>query len=459
MFKPDKNSLKLMYSRLRSGELLLISYLCAIAVGTILLSLPFATLNGDLPVIDALFTSTSAVCVTGLTVVDTGTVFTLFGKIVILLMIQLGGLGIMTFSVLMFLTVGRLPALRDRWIMESMYSPNLKVRIWDLIKAVFIFTIICEATGAVLLSAGWITRGFSPGDAIWYGVFHSVSAFCNAGFAFFKDSLVGYRGDWLISLTVCGLIILGGIGFSVMYELSTWNRTVRRRKLSLNTRLVLWTTLFLLLSGTALLFFSEWNNSLKGLPLNEKVLACFFQSTTARTAGFNTIDISYLCNASLLVLILMMFVGTSPGSCGGGVRTTSLALLIALFVNRMKGNSMVNIGGRTVPEKTIKKMISLVMLAGLVISINTLLLLLTQTEEYLNPLQRDLFVQYLFETVSALGTVGLSMGITASLNFVGKLLIIAIMLIGRVGLVTLAYELVHEGAEVQLEYAAEEVML
>ena len=229
--------------------------------------------------------------------------------------------------------------------------------------------------------------------------------------------------------------------------------------MTLNTRLVLWTTLILLGSGTVLLFFSEWNSALKGLPLNEKVLVSFFQSTTARTAGYNTVDISYLCNASILVLILLMFIGTSPGSCGGGVRTTSLALLAALFVNRMKGNSKVNIGSRTIPEKTIKKMISLVMLAGLVVTINTLLLLLTQTEEYLHPLQRDLFVKYLFETVSALGTVGLSMGITASFNFVGKLLIIAIMLIGRVGLVTLAYGLVHEGAEVQIEYASEEVML
>ena len=448
-----------LYLRLRSGELLILSYLFTVVAGTFLLWLPFSTTSGDLSLVDALFTATSAVCVTGLVVVDTGTSFSVFGKSILLFLIQLGGLGIMTFSVLMFLSIGRIPALRDRWAVESMFSANPKVGIWDLVKAIFIFTFICEAVGVILLSAGWIRVGFPPGKALWYGLFHSVSAFCNAGFAFFQNSLENYRSDWLISLTVAGLIIFGGIGFSVVYELGTRLVSSVRYRLSLHTRLVLWTTLFLLVGGAVLIYFIEANNALKGIPAGERVLSTFFQSATARTAGFDTINIDTLSNASLLLLIVLMFIGASPGSCGGGIRTTSLALLIHLFLNRIRGNSRVNIGGRTVPERTIKKMISLIMLGGLVIVANTMLLLVTQTEEFLHPLQRGLFVSYLFESVSALGTVGLSTGVTGSLNVIGKVLIVVMMLIGRVGLITLAYGLFREGKETNLEYASEDVML
>jgi len=459
MFQHHRDKWYGFYLRLRSGELLILSYLVAIAGGTFLLWLPVSTATGDLPLVDALFTATSAVCVTGLVVVDTGATFSLFGKSVLLFLIQIGGLGIMTFSVLMFLTVGRLPALRDRWMVESLFSTNPKVLIWDLMKAILLFTLICEGAGMILLAAGWTRAGFPPGKALWYGLFHSVSAFCNAGFAFFQNSLENYRPDWLISLSVAGLIIFGGIGFSVIYEL--YSRLVGsvRHRLSLHTRLVLWTTLFLLAGGTVLLYFIEANNAFSGIPAGERLLASFFQSATARTAGFNTVAIHTLSNASLLLLIVLMFIGASPGSCGGGIRTTSLALLAYLFLNRLRGSSRVNIGGRTVPEKTVKKMISLIMLGGLVVVASTMLLLVTQTEEYLHPLQRSLFVSYFFESVSALGTVGLSTGVTGSLNTLGKLLIVVIMVVGRVGLITLAYGLVREGKETKLEYASEDVML
>ncbi|MBN2289603.1 MAG: ATPase, partial [Candidatus Glassbacteria bacterium] len=320
----------LLYHRLRSGALLALSYLWAVVLGSLLLWLPWSSETGGLSLVDALFTATSAVCVTGLTVVDTGSAFTVFGKSVILLLIQAGGLGIMTFSVLMALAIGRMPALRDRWVIESMFGGNIKIQAWDLVKSIAVFTFICEAAGAVLLCVGWLNAGYPLGEALWYGLFHSVSAFCNAGFAFFPDSFEGFRGDLVVNLTVCGLIILGGIGFLVLYELAGFFRSPINRRVSLNTRLVLWTTLVLLAAGAVGIYLLEANNALQGMPLGQKLLASFFQSATARTAGFNTVNIAYLGNATILLLMLLMFVGASPGSCGGGIRTTSLALLIAL---------------------------------------------------------------------------------------------------------------------------------
>lgn len=457
-----KNSLDkwyLFYRRLRSGKLLTLSYLVAIVLGTALLWLPWSSENGDLSLIDALFTATSAVCVTGLTVVDTGTTFTLFGKSILLLLIQMGGLGIMTFSVLMALAIGRLPALRDRWIIESMFSKNTKVQIWDLVKSIIVFTLVCELVGVALLFTGWLNSGYSFGKAFWYGLFHSVSAFCNAGFTFFPDSLESFRGDWLINLTICGLIILGGIGFVALYEIARLIREPLHLRISLNTRLVLWTTVILLVSGTAGFYLLEANNALQGMPVQEKLLAGFMQSTTARTAGFNTVNISYLGDATILMLILLMFVGASPGSCGGGIRTTSLALLAALLVNRGLGNKRVNIAGRTVPDETIRKMISLVMLGILLVIAITMLLLITQPEGILHPRYRGLFLDYLFESVSALGTVGLSLGVTATLNTVGKILIVILMFVGRVGLVTFAYGIIPKRESAQIEYASEEVII
>ena len=257
-----------------------------------------------------------------------------------------------------------------------------------------------------------------------------------------------------------GLIIIGGIGFSVIYELYTQavSRTHRRR-ISLHTRLVLWTTGILLAAGAVSIFLVESGNALQGEPVFQKILASFFQSTTARTAGFNTVNMNALSNETLLILMVLMFIGASPGSCGGGIRTTSLAILVALFVNRIRGNTKVNIAGRTVPEETVNKMVSVILLGVLVIIANTMLLLATQSAEYLHPLKRDLFISYLFESVSALGTVGLSLGVTGTLNAVGKLLVVALMLIGRVGLITLAYGLFSERRKSPLEYASEDVML
>ncbi|MCE5269898.1 hypothetical protein LLH00_01280 [bacterium] len=447
------------YQRLQSGQLLVLSFFFTIAAGSVLLWLPWSVKGEGIHYIDALFTATSAVCVTGLSTVDTGTTFTLFGKLVLLGLIQVGGLGIMTFSVLMFLTVGRLPALRDRWLVENMYSQEGRIQVLNLVRTIFAFTFIAEALGAVGLFVGWFRSGMPLAKALWYGVFHSVSAFCNAGFAFFPNNFENYVGDWWINLSTCSLIISGGIGFSVLYELFDRYILRCRRRLSLHTRLVLYTTLFLLAVGALGFYVLEVDNTLLGMGPDKCFMASLFQSTTARTAGFNTIRISALSNGTLLIIILLMFIGASPGSCGGGVRTTSLALLVIFFVNRVKGSLRTNIFGRTVPEETIGKVVMVILLGVLAVVGITLLLLLTQGQQILYPRHRDLFLGYLFECVSALGTVGLSMGVTSSLNHLGKLLIVALMFVGRVGLVTLAYGMVRPGKRISIEYGSEDVMI
>lgn len=447
------------YQRLQSGQLLVLSFFFTILAGSVLLWLPWSVTDGGISYIDALFTTTSAVCVTGLNTVDPGTTFTIFGKLVLLGLIQIGGLGIMTFSVLMFLTVGRLPALRDRWLVENMYSQEGRIQVLNLVRTIFVFTLTAEALGALGLFTGWVREGMEPGKALWYGIFHSVSAFCNAGFAFFPDSFEGFAGNWWINLTTCALIISGGVGFAVLYELFDRFFLRHRHRLSLNTVLVLSTTLFLLAAGATGFYLLEAENTLLGMAPDKCFLASLFQSTTARTAGYNTVRIASLSNGTLLMIILLMFIGASPGSCGGGVRTTSLALLSVFFINRVRGSLRTNIRGRTVPEETIGKVIMVILLGVLAVVCITLLLSITQGEQIIHPRDRGLFIGYLFESVSALGTVGLSMGVTPTLNTAGKLLIIILMFIGRVGLVTLAYGMVRPGKQRGLEYASEDVMI
>jgi trk system potassium uptake protein TrkH len=448
-----------VFLKLRTGELLVLGFLAVIVVGALLLSLPVSVNDEPVSFIDTLFTATSAVCVTGLVTVDTGAAWSPFGQAVLLILMQIGGLGIMTFSVLMFISIGRLPALRDTWVVEKMFSANPRFGVRKLIKSIFTFTIIMEGIGTAVMFAGWTRYGYGPGKSLWYAAFHSVSAFCNAGFAFFGDSLESFSGDWLLVMTFAILIITGGIGFYVVLDLWEWVRRRGAHRLSLHTRLVLWTTLVLLVLGSALLFFGEYVTAASGPTTMHKLLNAFFQSVTSRTAGFNTVSITSLSNVSLLTIIMLMFIGSSPGSCGGGVRTTSLALLAALVVNRLRGNTEVNIEGRTIPEQTVHRMVSVIVIGVLLVVLSTLLLLLTQAQEFAHPHDRGLFIEYLFESVSALGTVGLSMGVTSGLNLQGKLIIIVMMFVGRVGLVTLAYSVLRPKKRVQLCYSTEDVML
>ncbi len=445
--------------RMHPAWLVVLSYLAAAFTGTILLSLPAASTGGPLGLIDALFTATSGICVTGLIVVDTGSQLTLFGKTVLLVLIQMGGLGVMTFSVFLFIFIGRGMGLRGRWIIMESFTATPQKDIRSLLRAIFIFTFVVEAIGTVLLYLFWRNTMPSSG-ALFTGLFHSISAFCNAGFSFFSSSFIDYRGSALLNLTVMGLIVVGGIGFPVMYQLMEWLRhreLYRRRPLSLHVRMVLWTTVILIASGGLLIFLLERNYTLRALPWHEKLFTALFQSITARTAGFNTLDIPQLGGATLFILIMLMFVGASPGSCGGGIKTTSLAVLGAILKNKIRGKTSVSIFHRTLPEETVSRALSIFILAVVTITAGLIILLITQMgAEYPG---REYFLPYLFEAVSAFGTVGLSMGVTSTLSSAGKIVIILLMLLGRVGLLTVAYVVTRRERATLFKYAEEKVMI
>jgi len=448
-----------MFRRLKPHSLLLLSYLAAIGIGTFLLVLPISSVNESLSIMDAVFTSTSAICVTGLVVVDTGTHFTLFGKLVILCLIQLGGLGIMTFSSLMFLSLGRGLPFNYGWLIQESFTYKPTGDIFSLIKSVFIFTISLELLGALVLFFKW--QGELPLlEAMFFSLFHSVSAFCNAGFCLFENSLVTYQHDLIINLTIPALIILGGIGFFVVYEIFDRIKGKQKRKrFSLHSKVVFLTTLFLVFWGVLFLYGIEAQNQLLDFTSSHGLLLSFFQSVTARTAGFNTVDLNLLHNATLFFLIMLMFVGASPGSCGGGIKTTSLFLLLALIWNRLLGRATVNTFKRTVPKELVTKVISIFVLAFLFVFLITFLLLISQPQGENFCEERGFFLECLFETTSAFGTVGLTLGITQNLNFWGKLLIIITMYVGRVGLLTLAYGVARREISGPFQFAEESLMI
>lgn len=443
--------------RLSPGQNLVLYYIVSILVGAALLSLPLAANGRSLPFIDALFTATSAQCVTGLTVVDTGSKLTHFGQTVVLALIQLGGLGITTFGVYLFFFLRLGAGIHGRWIVQEtlLHTPVHSLR--DLLGGIIRLTLLIEAAGAVVLAAVFVPD-LGLAEGIYSAVFHSISAFCNAGFSLFSDSLTGYRGNTIVNLTVMTLIVLGGIGFLVIREVRDILRG-RGRRLSLHTRVVLWTSLALVLGGAAIIWTLERSNALAGLAGPEGVFTALFQSVTARTAGFNTLDMESLRVSTILLMVFLMFIGASPGSAGGGIKTTSLALFAAIFYNRLRGNRNINIFKRTVPDESVTRALALVMLAFLAVWGSLFVLLVVQHPGASVAQHQAVFLMYLFETVSAFATVGLSMGATALLTTGGKAIIIALMFIGRVGLLTVAFTIARRLSPSAPRYAQENLMI
>ncbi len=444
-------------NRAHPTNLLLISYLAAIVSGTLALKLPVATVSGAIGWLDALFTATSAVCVTGLIVVDTGAYFTVFGQGVILLLIQTGGLGIMTISVALFQIIGKKVVFQQRMAMQEVFSHAPRDDIYYLIRSVLVFTLAIEAVGAVVLF--WYWRPDYPfGQALYQAVFHSVSAFCNAGFSQFSDSLMAGRGSLTLNATVCVLIILGGIGFPVVYEI--YQRAVLRQsgKVSIQTKSVLVTSLVLLAGGMAIILVSE-RSLIAALGWREGLLAAFFQSVTCRTAGFNTMDIASLNTATLLFMMFLMLVGASPGSCGGGMKTTTFVVLAAFSWSRLMRFKCVNLFNKTVPEETVSKSISVLVFSLAAILMAAFLILFFDPDHGVRVQGNRQFLSFLFETVSAFGTVGLSMGVTSALNPSGKWVIIALMIIGRVGVPAFTYIIAGGGSTKGVQYAEENMMI
>ncbi len=441
---------------LTPSRLIAAGFAAVIMLGTIALLFPQASAEQPLSFTDALFTATSATCVTGLIVVDTGSYFSTFGQIVILVLIQLGGLGIMTFSTLfLFLLRGRFSG-GTRDLLSTSFSPGQYISMRKLIRTIFAFTFFSEAVGAVLLS--WRFMQTMPTlEAVWHAVFHSISAFCNAGFALYSDSFMSYSGDWFINAVLMLLIVSGGLGFVVVYEVLNFARR-KQEKISFHSKLVLRMTGFLLAGGWILFLVFEWNNALAGLTPDERVLAAFFQSVTARTAGFNTVDFSLLAPQTLLFVIFLMFVGASTGSCGGGVKTTTFAVLLGMLRSRAQNQNDVTLYFRRIPEATVSRAISVAFFFIILAGAGTLLLSISETTALTPAGERAMVPEYLFECVSALGTVGLSTGVTATLSHAGKLLITLLMFVGRLGPLTISMALLVREKKT-FRYPSENIMI
>jgi trk system potassium uptake protein TrkH len=438
-------------------RIFVLSFAGVIIAGAILLWFPFSATKGNLRFVDALFTSTSGVCVTGLVVVDVGKDLSTLGQVITIFLFQIGGLGIITFSTVFFVLMGRGISFKGRDIVQSTFLHTPRRDFIVIAKAVLVFTFIIESLGTLLLFIRF-SNDFPIGTALYHAVYNAISAFNNCGYSLFSDNLMGYQGDPIVNLTIMGLIVLGGIGFIVQYEVLSKLRGIQK-KLSVHSKIVIITTSVLILSGAILFYVFERNHIIKDVPVQNKILASFFQSVTPRTAGFNTVDIGLLTNATILLMIVLMFIGASPGSTGGGVKTTSAALLVMMIWNRLKGNEEVNIFNRTVPREIMSRTISIIFASAFSVAIITSVLLIFGEGKLPQTESRHFFVEYLFDTVSAFGTVGLSMGITPKLNDLQKYALILMMFVGRVGPLTLAFSLSRSTGGKGLTYAEEGVMV
>jgi len=429
---------------LSPSQFLAFSFLGIIVAGGVLLSLPVAHAAGrTVSVLDAFFTSVSAVCVTGLIVADTPVDFSVFGQVVVMLLIQAGGLGYMTLSTVLTVAIGRTITLQERLTLQEALNVQDMNGLVRFAGTVFKLTLAFELGGALILAIYWWPT-FGLAGAAWRGLFHAVSAFNNAGFALWSDNLMGWRGDVVVNLVITTLIIAGGLGFFVWTELLTRRR--RAVKLSVHTRLVVAATIALLAGGTLLLLVLEWNNprTLASLPFGEKVLAAYFQSVTTRTAGFNTVDIGALTVPSLFVMMGLMFIGASPGSTGGGVKTSTFSITLAALWATVRGEDDTVLFKRRLAPELVAKAFFISLIAFVTMNSVAWLLLLTEG--------RDL-LKTLFETTSAFGTVGLSMGengapvsLSAFFTPAGKCLMMLMMFIGRLGPLTLAIAVARRGA-------------
>jgi len=439
--------------RFQPAQALALSFLSAILVGTFLLWLPFSTESGRISLVDAFFTATSAICVTGLTVRDTATFFSPAGQAVILALVQLGGLGIMTFSTMILLVAGRKISFQDRIAVQEDFSPKAIKDFRFLIRDIFLYTAAVELAGSLSLYFS-LVKQFPWKRAVVLSVFHSISGFCNAGFSLFSDSLVSYRENVWLNATMILLIVLGGLGFLVQKEvLGVLSRIPKRKKfqLSLHAKLVLVVSSGLVVGAFGLFLWMEADHSLKALSPKGKVLASVFQAVTPRTAGFNTVDMAALGTATSLLLMLLMFIGASPGSTGGGVKTSTVGVIFAFLRSKIMAKDSVGLFYRTIPSETITKSLTAISLALALVFLSSFVLVLNQPAIVL----RDA----LFEVFSAFGTVGLSLGLTPRLNALGKIVIVLTMYIGRIGPLILLSAMSRHRPKGKFDYAEESVMI
>ncbi len=436
-------------------RLFIFSFAFVILSGAVLLSQPIAVHGPPLNFIDALFTATSATCVTGLIVVDTATRFTVYGQVVILFLIQLGGLGIMTFSVAFFYLMARRLSIGNKGLLEASFSQMPMQGMRGLLRTIFTATFIIEGIGAAILSIRFVFD-MPWQKALYFGVFHAVSAFCNAGFALFSDSLMSYQNDFVVTGTIALLIIFGGLGFVVLYELHQKQSSFNM--LSLNSRIVLSTTIGLLIFGFVFILLFESGNTLSSLSWPQKILHAFFQSVTTRTAGFNSLDIGHLSNATLFIMIILMYIGASPSSTGGGIKTTTLATILAFTRSRFKNQEHTQVFNRSLSGSAVSKAVTIVIFSSFTVILFTTLLLFTELSGHSHQASRGLFMELLFEVTSAIATVGLSTGVTPHLSPAGRVLITLVMFIGRLGPLTTALAIGKKEPQ-KFKYVKEEILI
>ena len=468
-------SVGLAASGMNPTRTLVASFLVLIIAGGGLLMLPRATVGEPLSFVDALFTATSATCVTGLIVKDTGRDFTLMGQIIILVLIQLGGLGIVVFGAVFALLLGQAFSIRESVAMQDVLSAQTLSRIGNMIVFIFVATVVIEAIGAVLLYPMWDNIPGARTDVHfrWFcSIFHSISAFCNAGFGLFDDSLIRYNRQRQVYIVICPLIILGGLGFSVLYNLANIaanriQRFFRRvlykqsrlhmefpKQMRLQTKIALSVSGLLILFGTAMLLLFEQYAGDRAEDTPD-ILGAFFQSVTARTAGFSTVDIAGMTASSKIVLIMWMFIGGSPGSTAGGIKTVTLAVILMTVIATLRKRAETEMFRRSVRLVVVGRAITVAMLFVAALFAATLALSVTES-----PLPtRFVMLDVMFEAASALGTVGLSTGVTPALTGAGKIIIIVVMLIGRLGPLTLLAALTFNLKPVRYNYPDEAIIV
>ncbi|BAY75708.1 putative Na+-transporting ATP synthase [Nostoc linckia NIES-25] len=435
-----------------------LGFLAVITIGTILLMMPFSTSNGTWndPIV-ALFTSTSAVCVTGLSVVDPGTYFSFWGQLFMTLLVQIGGLGYMTSTTFLILLIGRKFDLRQKIaIQQALDRPGMSGSA-QVIRSIIATTLIFEITGIFLLLPAFVPEyGWNQG--LWLAIFHSVNAWNNAGFSLFKDNLIGYQSSLLVVFTITFMIIFGGIGYQVILEMYIWLRDRILKKttaqvFSLDFKVATSTTIILLIIGTIAFFCIEIRNpaTFGSLSFLDQFLVAWFQSVTPRTAGFNTIDIGKMTTAGLFITIALMFIGASPGGTGGGMKTTTLRVLTSCTKTILQGKEEVLLYERKIAISLILKAVGV--LVGSVATVILATILISLTDPELD------FIQILFEVVSAFATVGLSTGITATVSTAAKLVLIITMYVGRVGVLLLMSAVLGDPRPTRIHYPEENLLV
>ena len=436
--------------KLNGVQILALGFLVLILLGGILLSLPISSKSGEATnFLDAVFTATSAVCVTGLVTLNTSAHWSIFGQTIIITLIEIGGLGFMSFAVLFAMILGKKITLRERLVMQEAMNTYSIQGLVKMVRYVLVFTVSVQFFGALLLSTQFVPE-FGLVKGIFFSIFHSISAFCNAGFDLFGNSLMNYSSNSVVILVISALIIIGGLGFTVLLEIYEFKGM---KKLSLHSKIVILSSTILVFGGAILMFIFEYNNpqTIGNMSIQDKLLNSFFASVSPRTAGFNSITLTEMSIAGNFSTIILMFIGGSPGSTAGGLKTVTLSIIVLTIISVIKGREDTEVFGRRFSKKIVYKAFTIAFIAiSLVIGVT---MILSCTESNAS------FMQLLYEVVSGLGTVGLTLDLTPKLTIVGKILIMIMMYLGRVGILTVMFALTRKKDKRSYKYPEGKILI